>query len=282
MGVMFLWALCFPLIAMGINDAPHIAFAALRALTSGAALLVLALVTGQSLKISMKDLVVVAGIGLGATTLAFFGMFHAAEFVSPGLATVIASSQPLMAAILAHLFLGEHLRPRGKIGLSLGFLGIVLISLPQMSLKSGPAFEAGLGYIIVAALGITVSNVLIKRIATSIEPLVAMGWQLIIGSIPLAVVAFATEEVSKIHWSTNFLISLIGLSLGGTSLVYWAWQKILQNTELTYANTFTFLVPIFGLAMGILFYGEQISGLVLLGVLSTLVGIFQFVRPLKP
>lgn len=32
-------------------------------------------------------------MAFGATTLGFLGMFHAAEFVSPGLATIIANAQ---------------------------------------------------------------------------------------------------------------------------------------------------------------------------------------------
>jgi drug/metabolite transporter (DMT)-like permease len=45
-------------------------------------------------------------------------MFHAAEFVSPGLATVIANGQPLLAAILADAVLGEKIKAMGKVGLA--------------------------------------------------------------------------------------------------------------------------------------------------------------------
>ena len=37
--VMLLWAICFPLIVAGFSYAPHLTFAALRALIAGAALL---------------------------------------------------------------------------------------------------------------------------------------------------------------------------------------------------------------------------------------------------
>jgi len=45
---------------------------------------------------------------LGATMVGFIGMFHAAEFVSPGLATAIANAQPLIAALLGRIVLGER------------------------------------------------------------------------------------------------------------------------------------------------------------------------------
>jgi len=272
--VMFLWAVCFPLITMGIKYSPHLTFAALRAMLSGVSLLVFALIMGHSLPRGFKNWLSLLIIGLGATTFAFFGMFHAAEFVSPGLATVIASTQPLMAALLAHWFIGEKLNGKGKIGLLLGFIGIVLITTPQLAVGSRNAFEIGIAYIIVAALGITVSNVLIKRTAVSLEPSMAMGLQMILGSIPLAIIAMSTEQVTSIRWTGEFVLSLISLSLAGTALAYWMWSKILITVELSYANAFTFLVPIFALMMGIGFYGEQLSVVGSAGILLTLSGIY--------
>lgn len=42
--VMFLWAICFPLITMGLPFAPHMTFAAIRAFIAGATLLIIALI----------------------------------------------------------------------------------------------------------------------------------------------------------------------------------------------------------------------------------------------
>lgn len=276
--VMFLWAICFPLITIGIEYSPHLTFAAIRAALSGAVLLAVAFMLGHRLPRDVKDWLVLAAIGIGATTLAFFGMFHAAEFVSPGVATVIASTQPLMAALLAHWFIGERLSSRGKVGLVLGFFGIVLISAPQLSTGGSADFQIGVAYIVIAAIGITVSNVLIKRIANKIDPLMAMGLQLVVGSIPLAVIAIGTEDPTTVRWTAEFLGSLIGLSLAGTALAYWMWCKVLMSVELSHANAFTFLAPMFGLGMGVGFYGEQIPAVAIAGIALTLLGIYQVAK----
>ena len=279
--VMFLWAICFPLITLGIEYSPHLTFAAMRAFLSGGALLALALVFGRPLPGSIKDWLAIAAIGLGATTLAFFGMFHAAEFVSPGLATVIAGTQPLMAALMAHWFLGERLSVRGRMGLVLGFLGIILISIPQLLTGGGGAFEIGVTYIVISSVGITASNVIIKRIANRVDPLMAMGGQLVIGSIPLAVIATVMEDPTAVRWTVTFLGSLIGLSLAGTALAYWLWCRILKSVELSHANAFTFLVPVFGLGMGVAFYGEQLSAVSMAGIALTLLGIYQVAKGMR-
>ena len=176
---MFLWAICYPLIVLGLSEAPHLSFATLRALLAGAVLLLIALALRLPMPRGWRVWLSLAVIGLGATTLGFIGMFHAAEFISPGLATVISNTQPLMAAVLAHFFLNEHLNVYGKLGLSLAFLGIVLITLPQLTVGEAGNYPIGIAYITLAAIGITFSNIEIRRTAGTLDPLVAMGWQLV-------------------------------------------------------------------------------------------------------
>lgn len=279
--VMFLWAICFPLIKVGLPFAPHLTFAAMRAFIAGAILLVIALILRRNQPKGLKNWFILTLIGLGATTLGFFGMFHASEFVSPGIATVVSNTQPLMATLLALLILGEYLDARGKLGMFLGFSGIVLIALPGLLSTSSSAYLTGIAYILLSVLGITISNVMIRYIAAQIDALTAMGWQLILGSIFLALIAILTEDTSSVEWSPEFILSLVGLSLPGTALAYWLWCHVLKKTELNRANVFSFLVPIFGLAMGIAFYEETYDLLVVAGISLILLGIILVNWPQK-
>ncbi|MBI3041717.1 MAG: DMT family transporter [Betaproteobacteria bacterium] len=100
--VMILWAACFPLITVGLASAPHLTFAALRAILAGTALVALGVILRRPLPSGPAAWGWITAIGLGATTLGFLGMVHAAEFVAPGMATVIANTQPLIAAAVAY------------------------------------------------------------------------------------------------------------------------------------------------------------------------------------
>lgn len=276
--VMLLWAVCFPLITAGIEFAPHLTFAALRAIFAGLALLALALWLGRRFPTGLRSWTMLAIVGLGATSLGFLGMFHAAEFVSPGIATVIANTQPLLAAMLAGVVLNERLTGRGKAGLALGFIGVLGIAAPQFLSGGQPNYIIGVAYIILAALGITVSNVVIKRIAGQVDALMAMGLQMLIGSVPLVVSAWATEEPTTIRWSFTFVWVLLALSLLGTALVYWLWISVLEHTPLNRANAFSFLIPIFGLTMGALFYGETLAWPELAGIALIVLGVGMVMR----
>lgn len=270
---MLLWAACFPLLTIGITYAPHLAFATLRALLAGLVLVGLALTLGRPNPRGLRNWVTLSLIGFGATSLGYLGMFHAAEFVSPGIATVIANSQPLLAAVLAGAVLGERLTLQGKVGLFLGFCGILVIVSPALLNTNQDNYILGIAYIVLAALGITASNVILKKVADSVDPLMTIGWQLLIGAVPLAIASAITEDVTAIQWSFAFIAILITLSLFGSALVYVVWLSVLSEVALSKANAFSFLVPVFGLTIGALFYNETLSITTLAGIGLALLGV---------
>jgi drug/metabolite transporter (DMT)-like permease len=215
-------------------------------------------------------------VALTATSLGFFGMFYGGARVSPGLATVITNTQPLMAAVLAWWLLGEQLSALQRWGLVVGFAGIVLIGVPGLSDSDSELL--GILFILIGAAGIAVSNVVLKRIAHRVDILRAMGWQLLIGALPLATLALATEDPNAIDWTWTFILNLVILSVLGTSAVFALWFALLRRASLSQLNVFTFLTPIFGLIIGVLWFTEKLSGLTLAGITLSLVGIYLVSR----
>jgi len=106
--VQVLWALCFPLIARGSGMAPPLFFAAQRAVVGAVVLLGIAALLRKPMPRGRFEWMSVGVVGLTATTLGFFGMFQATEFVAPGFASVLTETQPLIAAVLAYWVIGER------------------------------------------------------------------------------------------------------------------------------------------------------------------------------
>jgi len=273
LAVMALWASCFPLITLGLGLAPHLAFAAMRAVLAGLCLLLLGVLSGRPAPRSLRSWALIALVGFGATSLGFLGMFHAAEFVSPGLATVIANTQPILAAVLGHALLGERLKAAGKAGLMIGLAGIATIAWPGLASGEIRGYSLGIAYVVLAAVGVSVGNVAIKRLTGHVDAVMAMGFQMLIGAAPLALLSILTEDVASLAWSTEFVLVLVTLSVFGSSLVFWLWFSALEKVDLNRANAFTFLVPIFGLAVGAALFEERLGWLQGVGVLLVLSGI---------
>jgi len=276
--VMFLWALCFPLITAGLAAAPPFYYAALRSLVAGAALLVPAFILRRPMPRGRSVWLGLLGVGLFATSLGFAGMFLAGGIVSPGLATVLANVQPLIAAVLAYLILSEKLGPKRRIGLSLGFAGILLIALPGFGEASANSTPLGLAYILLAALGVAVGNVLLKRLTGKVDLLMATGWQFILGSAPLILASRLFEAPTQVDWSPAFIGILLALSLLGTALAFALWFSVLHRGELTRLNTFTFLTPGLALIIGIAFFSESLRLVELGGIALVSAGVWWVSR----
>lgn len=278
--VMFLWAICYPLINIGIESAPHITFAAMRASLAGLTLLLIGYSMGKPHPRGLKHWFFLILIGMGATAIGFYGMFHASEFLAPGIATVVTNLQPMLTAVLAYWFLSEKMSMRQFFAISMGFVGILIITSNNFPDNSNVS-TTGIIYLLIAITGLSVSNLLIKKITGQIDALIAMGWQLIFGSVFLWLLAISTENQRDIDWTIEFIISLSGLSLLGTSLAYWLWFKALEQVDLVFANAFSFLAPAFGISIGILFFNETFSMTTVIGLTVIFTGIVLINLPQK-
>lgn len=268
--VMFLWALCFPLIAFGLEMAPPLYFAALRSAVAGASLLFPAFLLRRPLPQCGNIWLSLLGVGIGFTSLGFGGMFLAGGLVNLGLATVLANVQPLLAAVLAYFVLAERVGQRGQLGLGVGFVGILLISLPSSQEEDANSSLLGMGYILLGASGVAVGNVLLKQIASQVDSLMATGWQFVLGSVPLFWTSWMFEGQAQVVWSMSFIIVLLALSLLGTAFASALWLLLLRRNKLNRANAFSFLTPIFALVIGVGFFDERLRLMETAGILLVL------------
>ncbi|MEZ5489257.1 MAG: DMT family transporter [Gammaproteobacteria bacterium] len=270
--VMFLWALCYPLISIGLEYSPPLLLAFVRALISGLALILMARLLRRPPIKGKGNWATIVVIALTATTAGFWGMFYAGGILSPGLATVLTNTQPLIASALGWYVLMERFGKKSFIGLTLGFSGIVVISIGSMNLQGGELVR-GIGYVLFASTGIAISNLFLKRISTQVDSLYAMGWQLILGALPLAFMSFYLEDLTHFQFTLGLVVSLLLLSLFGTSLAFVLWFWLLARVPLYQANAYSFLTPILGLLIGFLFYSESLTIPQILGALAVIVGI---------
>lgn len=271
--VMFLWALCFPLVTVGLAFAPPLTLAALRSFVAGAGLLLPAIVLRRAWPRGWRVWLGLLGTGLTVTSMGFGGMFLAGGLVSPGLATVLANVQPLIAAVLGFFLLGERLGSRRRVGLSLGFGGILLVALPGFVVSGANSTPAGISYILLGAVGVAAGNVLLKKLAGQVDLLMATGWQLVLGGIPLWVVAQLWEAPQQVTWNLTFVAVLLALGLLGTAVAFALWFSLLHRSELNRLNTATFLTPAFALILGALFFSESLQWVEMLGIAFILTSV---------
>ncbi len=99
------------------------------------------------------------------------------------------------------------------------------------------------------------------------------AWQLLVGSIPLGLIAAFHERVSDISWSPKLFLGLEVLSVPGTAIATLLWFQVLNVGKLHRMNAFTFLTPLFALVIGAAFLGEVLELNELIGTAVIIMGL---------
>ncbi|MEQ9363279.1 MAG: DMT family transporter [Leptospirales bacterium] len=284
--VAFLWALCFPLITFGLSGAPPLLFGGLRACLAGLFLLLLSLRGEGALNVAREFTFREWGLliltGLSFTALGFAGMFLAGGKIGPGLATVLANLQPLMAAVLAHFLINEKLSAARITGLGVAFAGILFIAGPAFFENDSSDGVEGVLFLLMGAVGTAAGNIGLKRVSGFAPPLFAAGFQFLFGGLTLLSASSVLEPNASIDWSLNFTFSLFVLSFLGTALATVLWLQLLARNPLNRVNLFSYLAPIFAMMIGVAFFAERPGPLEIVGIVLIFIGILSGVKRKAP
>ena len=276
-----LWGTAMTAMAPLVHSSSPVLVAALRLLPAGVAVLATLLALGRPLRVSCSDLPWLFLFALVDGTIFQFLLARGLASTGAGLGSILIDSQPLMVALLARVLFGEAINPVGWIGLSLGFLGIILLGVPLPLFRyvvfstkesiSSIAWEDGGLWMLAAAVAMASGTVLIRYASRSSEPIVITGWHMIIGSLPLVIWHLLTTHKSPIPtWSINEWLQMGYASLLGGALAYGIFFWLAYRIELTSFSTLGFLTPVFAIFSGGLLLGERLSATQWIGTILAL------------
>lgn len=201
-----------------------------------------------------------------------------------GLSALIVGLQPVLTAIWlsAHADTGQNTVSRRQwMGLLLGFLGLLMVVWRKLT--QGTSMDhvtlTNLSFAVMALLSITLGTLYQKkhvkpcdvRTANTVQLLAAM-----IVTTPLAL--FETESI---QWNAEMMgamaWSVLGLTLGGSSLLY----MLIQKGAAASVTSLMYLVPPCTAMLAWLLFDEPITAATLAGVVLTAWGVSWVVRPPK-
>lgn len=209
-----------------------------------------------------------------------------------GLGSVMIDSQPLAVAIMARFLFAEMVGVWGWLGLGIGVIGISLLglpdawilraihgNLPNLSVQFDGSllaslFDQGEWLMLLAALSMALGTVMVRFVSRHADPVVATGWHMIIGGVPLFVLSGLQESNQWSALTATDWLALTYSTVLGSALAYAVFFWIASSGNLTSFSSLTFLTPVFALLFGNLFLAEQLSSIQWIGVCLTLVSIY--------
>jgi drug/metabolite transporter (DMT)-like permease len=274
--------------------------AAWRLIPAGIVLLLWAQATGRKQPSSSMAWLAVALFGLADGTMFQGFLAEGLQRTSAGLGSVIIDSQPLTVALLASLLFGEKLGKVGVLGLGMGVLGLLLLEVPPEMLSNGflstlaasstdlaasssssslslswSIWDSGEWWMLLAAQSMAIGTVMVRWVAKYCDPVVATGWHMILGGIPLTVLALVQDGGELSTKLADITAPDVGLlvyvSLLGSAASYGVFfYEATVRGNLTALSSLTFLTPMFAAAGGYVALGETLTPLQLFGATVTL------------
>jgi len=271
LGLVFalIWSSAFTSARIIVSHAPPLGALSLRFFLSGILALIIALWLKQTFKLTKKQLQATVVFGVCQNTIYLGLNFVAMQWIEASLAAIIASSMPLLVALLGWLFLRQRLSTVGVLGLGLGFVGVILIL--GFRLTAGIS-ELGLIYCIVGALALSIATLAVRNTNSGGNLMVIVGYQMLIGGASLSIfsIIFETYKVS-FDWELMVAFIYTTLAPGLIATVVWFW--LVNEIGAVKAATFHFLNPFFGVSIAALILGEPLSLSDYFGVVIVTIGI---------
>lgn len=278
MGLLFalIWSSAFTSARIIVADAPPLASLALRFFVSGLIGVAIARALGQSWNLTRDQWRATFVFGLCQNAIYLGLNFVAMQTIEASLASIIASTMPLMVALAGWIVLREKLPPFGIVGLILGVTGVAIIMSARLS---GGVDIYGISLCLIAAAALTVATLSVRGASSGGNLMMVVGLQMFVGAGALAVTSALTETI-VVNPTPELFIAFIYTTLAPGLLATWIWFSLVARIGAVRAATFHFLNPFFGVAIAALLLGERLTGRDIAGVAIIAIGILavQYAR----
>ena len=265
----FMWSSAFTSARMIVADAPPLTSLSIRFLISGLIGVAIARALGQSWVLTRGQWRSVAIFGLCQNALYLGLNFVAMQWVEASLAAIIASTMPLLVALLGWLFIGQRVQPLGIAGLVAGFAGVAII---MGSRFSGGASLAGIALCCMGALALAVATLTVRGASAQGNLLMVVGLQMFVGAGILAIAAVALEDWS-VNWTPRLGLAFIYTTLVPGLIATWVWFRLVERIGAVRAATYHFLNPFLGVVIAAVLLGERLGPADIVGVIIVAAGI---------
>lgn len=271
MGLLFalIWSSAFTSARIIVADAPPLAISAIRFSIAGVLGVAIARSMGQTWRLSRDQWRTIVVFGLCQNGLYLGLNFLAMTTVEASVASIIASTMPLMVAFAGWAVMRERLAPMAALGLAMGFAGVTLI----MSSRIGAGVDIfGITLCFIGAAALTIATLAMRGASSGENLMMVVGLQMFVGAAVLFV-ASLIFETWVFDWNPRMLTALTYTILAPGLLATWVWFALVNRIGPVRAATFHFLNPFFGVAIAAVLLGETLGWFDLVGVAIITVGI---------
>jgi drug/metabolite transporter (DMT)-like permease len=256
--ICLIWGTTYLAIKVALGTIPPLLLGGFRYLLAASIMLIGLQLSGRSLP-PRSTWLTQAVLGFFMLALGNGGVVTGESYLSSGLTAVLVATSPFwMVGVDAVFPGGARLHARQFIGMLVGFLGIVMLVWPDLSIGGASGRDVLFGVIAVqvACLGWSLASSYTKRHVMSGDVLGAATLQMLFGGIFMTVGGTARGEWAHLSFNLSTSLSLAYLTLLGSVVAFVAYSYALKHLPIAVVSLYTYVNPVIAVALGILLLNE--------------------------
>lgn len=199
------------------------------------------------------------------------------KYIPTGLSSLIGALYPLVVVITEMiLFKNRSVSLLTFLGLLLGIGGIFIVFYENAFHGARPeGFFFGVGLSVIAMLTWSIGSIIIARNKIRINPYYATGWQMLISSGILYVIAVGSHATIPIQAiSSKAWIALAYLVIAGSIIAFAAFVYSMKKLPAALFSLYAYFNPLVAMVTAGILLGEKLNINILWGAIVTLLGVF--------
>ncbi len=294
--VYFFWGSTFVAIRYSVAFLTPGFVSGFRYLGAGLVLLLWVRRRTGSVRITRADLLRQAAVGLLLLTGNNVLLGWGERYVTAGYAALLAASVPMLIALFETFIPGGV--PLNRVGwmgtaLGLGGLGLLLAPVLRAGLTTHAAgvgqsaqeraLVLGTSILAVAILAWVAGSLLAGRLRSTVDPILAAGWQMAMGGVVNVAIGTAAGGWKSAHWTPGLAAALLWLTVFGSLVGYSAYTYLLARVPVAKVATYAYVNPIVAVGLSAAFLHESLQGQqwVAMGVILAAVAIVTASRSVR-
>ncbi len=260
-----IWGGNWPVMKIGSQFISPLWFAASRFFSAAVLSFLIAFAIGKLRLPTRREWPVVIGVGvlqMGLFTALVTGALH---FVMPGRASLIAYATSIWVVPGAALFLKQKLSGQQSLATVCSYAGMAVIVLPALLHAD---LHSMIGYLMLGAASLSwAMNILQIKLTPGVKlDFDLLPWQTLVAGLPLCVLAFVFEgaPVFLLDHHSWYVIAYTGPL--ATALTFLIVLQMTQRLSPVTVSVCMLGVPVVGLTLSSLVFGETLSPDLMLGM----------------
>jgi len=271
-----IWGSTWMAIRVVVRDVPPLWSAGVRFVIAAAILLLLAALRRSPAPQGPRQWRAVGVLGIAMIAFPYGLLFWAEQFVTSSMTAVLYTTLPLCVAALTP-WMSKHSVPRAAILSMVVGAGGIAVLFGQGLTASRSALLGGIA-ILLGVVSNAYSIHFAKRELSGMDPVVATGWQFLVGGVALVGASLVAERGLASQWTAQAIAALLFLAIAGSAIAFAAYYWLLRHMQPYQISTISLVIPIIAIVEGALILQEPIPPLMLVASLVVLVAVAGVLR----